>query len=161
MNEPLYLIAERYLSLLDIEGEIDAQTFSDTLESIQGELDDKIGACALFVRNLQAEENMVGDEMDRLKERKDALHFRRERLRQYMMVYMQRTNVQKVKTPLVSVSVSKGREKVIVDSLALIPDEFVKIERKPMLKEIAAQLESGNPLAGCHVERGDPFLSIR
>ena len=56
------------------------------------------------------------------------------------------------------ISYAKQPEKVIVDADA-VPDDYCKIERKPMLKEIKDMLQSGAQTNWARLERGDPQIT--
>jgi ATP-dependent 26S proteasome regulatory subunit len=51
------------------EGLEDEQAYKDTLEALQGELDDKVSQWARCIKNMEAERNAVKEEADRLTKR--------------------------------------------------------------------------------------------
>ena len=160
MNEPLYKIADKYRSLLE-DDDISAEDFSLQMDAIEDAFEHKIESCVLYELDLKAQEDMLEAEIKRLKERKDALYFKAQRMRRYIQFNMTRVNKLKLKTALVTVSVVQGRERLMVDDVTKVPDEFVVIERHPLKAEIKKFLEHGNALPGCHIERGEPFLLVR
>ena len=160
MTEPLYQIADDIQRLLDLD-DIDDETRANTLEGLLGTMEDKIAACGLYLQGLRAEAQMVETEEERLSNRIIALKRKSEHMRAYMLFQMRRVDLERVKTPIITVSIQQGRMGIVIDDEAAIPDEFVKVERRVMKTEIARQLESGNPIPGAHMERGGSFLTIR
>jgi len=160
MTDPLYQIADDIQRLLEMD-DIDDETRSATMEGLDYSMEQKVASCGLYLEGLRAEAQMVEAEAERLDNRVVALNRKAHHLRAYMLFQMRRVNLDKVKTPLITVSVQQGRMGIVIDDAAAIPDEFVKIERKVMRTEIARQLESGNPIPGAHMARGESFLTIR
>ena len=74
----LYELTEQYEEVLNLlyDGETDEQTILDTLESIEGEIEDKADNYARIIKNLSAEAEMVKTEADRLNRRRKSLEDR-------------------------------------------------------------------------------------
>ena len=74
----LYELTEQYEEVINLlyDGETDEQTILDTLESIEGEIEDKADNYARIIKNLTAEAEMVKAEADRLNRRRKSLEDR-------------------------------------------------------------------------------------
>jgi hypothetical protein len=65
-----------------------------------------------------------------------------------------------VRRPLATLSVSKGRLRVVVDNVDELPQGYVKTEKTALKAELLAALQN-EEVPGAHLETGDPTLSIR
>ena len=68
----LYEIKDRYLQLMDMieDGSIPDDAIADTLESIEGELDDKLDNIASLIKSLTAEAGAIYEEEENLRRRR-------------------------------------------------------------------------------------------
>lgn len=75
---------------------------------------------------------------------------RKAALRRYLLVLLQRADLQNVKTPLGTVHQTRSHSVEILD-LAAIPDAFVKVELTAQKKEIGAALKAGHEVPGARL----------
>lgn len=120
------------------------------LEALEGEYLDKLEACALWVKNEQAEIEAIKAEERNLAERRKAKEKRIESMRRYILQSMEDTDTAKLETPKVSLSTRKS-QRVIVDDESAIPAEYLRVAQivdKAALKR-ALRMED---VAGAHIE---------
>ena len=65
----LYELTGQYLELLDMAEDADPEVFADTLEGIDGEIEDKADNYAKVIRTLEGDVQSVKSEIDRLTEK--------------------------------------------------------------------------------------------
>lgn len=161
----LYEISEslRGLSAIDPEDEGAAQAIRDTMQAVQGEFDEKAKAVASVILNMDSDADAIQAEIDRLTTRKKAIANRQESIREYLRENMEACGITKISHPLFSITLAKGREVVVVDDQALIPDElmYVKTEIRPEKAEILRLLKEGKDVPGARIERSQSLIRIK
>lgn len=148
----LYEVTGNMLALQELlEDEFDEETIKDTLEAVQGEYEDKLESYCKIIKNLEADDTAIKNEIDRLSAKRKQLKKSVEYLKNNMFESMKATDTKKVKGQLFTVSIQKngGKLPVIVDvPTEELPDELVKVVESPDLEAIAKLLENGeSPLA--------------
>ena len=161
MGLSLYDINAEYKQvLLDLESidDLDSQVIQDTLEPFKDDLDNKCLSVAAFIKNLQAESNAVREAEDRLKARRVALDNKISGLKGYLSAHLPH----KLSDSQTVISPIKGRERVVLDGFDL-PDEYVKVERKPILSAVKKWLKDDPQVAGRYakLEVGEPSITIK
>jgi hypothetical protein len=122
--------------------DLDAETLADTLESLEGEFDDKADAICHVLANLRAQSDMLANEANRLDKRADAVVYREEKLREYLRLSMEKLGKKKIESAKFTISCVAGRDKVNVTSLLDIPSDFMikvedfKLDKKMLLAEL-------------------------
>lgn len=162
----LYELTEDYMNLLAIaeDPDIDEQAFMDTLEGIEGELEDKADNYAKVIRSLEADAAACDAEAKRLRAKKQTIENNVKRMKSALQYAMQTTGKVKFKTPLFSFGIRKNPASVVIDAVNVrdFPEEFI-IESEPVLdkKALKDALKAGEDLTGlCHLEQTES-LSIR
>lgn len=157
----IYEISNDYNAFLEMmdSDEFDPQTIKDTLESIEGEFEDKADNYAKIMKNFEVEIAGLKAEEDRLKSRRKKLEDNISRMKQVLFDNMKMTGKVKFKTGLFSFTIAKngGKIPVIVDvPTSTLADEFVIIEEKPNLEAIGKYLEANPKCQFAHFgERGE------
>lgn len=156
----LYEIAEDLAiieQMIDQE-DVDQESFQKALDSLNTEFESKVANIGLLVKQLQADNEARANAIKDLQARSQAASRRVDWLKGYLKAHLDRT----VKTPLVTVSKQKGRERVIVDDpAALPPDCLVVRDPEPNKTLILQRLKGGDEVPGARIERGDDFVVIR
>ena len=159
----LYELTGDYLQVVEMmdDPDIDAQTIVDTLEAIDGEIEDKAENYAKVIVNANAERDGLANEIDRLTRRKRAIDENTKRMKEALQQAMQITGKTKFKTPLFSFGIQKNPASVQIDEGATIPDKYLiaqepKIDRKGMI----ADLKEGIEIKGCTLTQSES-LRIR
>lgn len=165
-------------------GEIPAEAIADTLEGLEGMIEDKFDATISVIREFESKQDACKKEAARITER--SKHWQRQArdLKQYLLECLQATGRQQLKTTLNTFSIRKGSFSLTIDDVDQLPDEFVESrteiindvkndEIKKILTEAFKIVEDlkakGEPIPeellnkvpGAHVERGEDSLAIR
>jgi hypothetical protein len=127
------------------DGEI---TNIEELDTLQMERDEKIENVALYIKNLKAEAEAIGEEAKRLTERKRVAENKAKRLTTYLQDCL---HGEKFKTPKVAISYRKSIQTVVTDIEAL-PRMFVKVKEEPDKTGIKKAINSGIKVEGAHLE---------
>ena len=162
----LYQLTADYAELLLMaeDPDTDPQAFADTLEGIEGAIEDKADGYAMVIRQIMADVAGLKAEIDRLTARKRAGENAIERMKEALQYSMQATGKTKFKTQLFSFGIRKNPPSVVIDAVNVrdFPDKYI-IESEPILdkKALKDALKAGEDLSGlCHLEQSES-LSIR
>lgn len=157
----LYDINTRYLQALDAatdpEEDLPVEVFMDTLEGIEGELEDKLFNVVAYSRNLDVEADAIKAAMDTMKARHDAKRKRAQWLKDYAKQGMRILGKAKIEWPEFSASIQANPPAVDVIDAEQIPDEFVShiMETKIDKKTISDRLKAGGYVPGAILRTGE------
>ena len=162
----LYQLTDDYMELLELaeDPDTDPQAFADTLECIEGAIEDKADGYAMVIRQIMADVAGLKAEIDRLTARKRTGENAIERMKEALQYAMQTTGKTKFKTQLFSFGIRKNPASVVIDAANVrdFPEQYV-IESEPVLdkKALKDALKAGEDMTGlCHLEQSES-LSIR
>ena len=155
----LYELTEDYMNLLELaeDPDIDEQAFTDTLEGIDGALEDKAEGYAKVIRTLEGDAAACDAESKRLRNKKQTIENNIKRMKAALQYAMQATGKTKFKTALFSFGIQKNPAAVVIDEgyIKNIPDRFL-IPQDPQIdkKAIKEALKAGEDLEGiAHLEQ--------
>lgn len=135
----LYELTDKFKQ---VEEMLDEDEFNpviiDTLESLDLAIEEKADGYARIIKSQEAYSKDLAEEMKRMQQRKQAIDNSIIRLKQSLQDSMQKTGKTKFKTSLFSFGIQNNASKVEITDESLIPEEFIKIERKPDKKAIKA-----------------------
>lgn len=153
----LYDIAENIVQLINRGFVIDEETGeilleTEDLDAARISFDDKLENCALYVKNLNAESDAIKIEEKRLKERREALDRKADRLTDYMLHCMKMAGITKKETARAAISIRKSK-RVEIDAIESIPDDYckVKTEMTPDKNLIKKILQAGGVVQGARL----------
>lgn len=160
----LYVIAENYKNLVDLmeNEDIGIEVVKEALESVQGDLVDKLENITKFIKSIEADVEGLKAEEKRLAERRKALENKAKGLKEYMQNCMLLAETKKVKGTLFSFNIQKNPASVNVANTDNIPNEFIKeevvvnVDKKGLKKYI----EEGNVVEGVTLQASES-LRIR
>lgn len=159
----IYELTQEYLQLLALaEDELtDPYTLDDTMEAIQGEIEDKADAYAKIMLQLYAQSDGIDKEIKRLTEKKRAIDNNAKHLKNRLQQAMEVTGKKKFKTALFSFGIQKNPASLIIDDAEKIPEEFL-IAQAPKVDNagIKAALKAGQEFDWCHLSQSES-LRIR
>ena len=143
------------------------QAWMDTLEGLEGEINQKAENIAVYIKRLASDAAAMDAEEKAMKARRKACENRAERLREYLLNQMQEIGITKFSSPRARITVTQGRESICItdaDSILYDGGEFVKPRR---LKEddldktrIKEAILSGRSVPGATLVR-KPGLLIK
>lgn len=159
MKTTLYEITEDFRRLYEMADECDLapEDITDTLESLQYELEEKADSYAIIMRQLEGDMALLKTEIDRLSGRKKTIENNIKRMKQGLETAMRAANKPKIKTKLFSFGIQKNPPSVVMDEQYIenIPDEYL-IPQDPKIdkKKIKDDLKAGVNLEGlAHLEQ--------
>lgn len=144
-------------SLLE-SGEIDEQTYSDTVEAIGTE--EKLEGYCQIIKQLKAEADMFKDEENRLANRRKALENNADKMRTAVLEYMAATGESKARAGTFSISISQSQSVEITDEDAIPPMYRTPQPDKVDKTAIKKALTNGETIAGAQLVSGSR-LTIR
>lgn len=150
----LYELTDDYLRLMEMAEELDPETFQDTLESIQDSIEDKVENAAKVIKSIEADVQAIKEEEKRLKERRQALEKKIDNIKDYLKEQLEKAGIDKVKRPLITVSIQNNPPSVKVIDEKLIPSTYM-IPQEPKLdkKSLLQVLKNGEKVPGVELEQ--------
>lgn len=149
-------------AMIDDES-IDEQTFLDTLESIEGEIEVKAENLLKFERELLADVDAVNNEIKRLQRIKTARANRAAALREYLRLNMLNSGIDKIACPFFSITLKKAAPILVVEDDSLIPKRYFEVvtTRKLKRKELLDDLKAGKGIKGASIGESKRALLIK
>ena len=160
----LYELMTAYKDFLSAveNGDIPEEAISDTLESIEGDIDEKIDNIACMLKVLEAEEKAIKDEEDRLAQRRKVKANTRNRLKEYlseMMLSMGKTEFESSRNKI-TFRKTPGKvvfddEKAFIEWAQVNADSFLNYGKPTVDKTaIKVALTNGAEIEGVRIEIG-------
>ena len=164
----LYELTSDYMELLELaeDPDIDEQAFMDTLDGIEGALEDKAENYAKAIRMLEGDAAACKAEEARLKAKRTTIENNIKRMKTTLQQSMEITGKTKFKTALFSFGIRNNKPSVVIDATDVddIPLEYLVVDPKPDKTAIYNALKEDperEDLRGlCHLE-ASRSLSIR
>ena len=152
----MYELTGEFRELLALAGdpEIDPEAIADTLEAIQGEIEQKAENTAVIINELTAEAAKIKAEETRLTERRKALENHAARLKDGLYNAMKTVGREKFKTTLFSFNIQKNPVKLVIDDESKVPKKYL-IQQAPKIDNTALKeyLKSGKTCRYAHLEQ--------
>lgn len=139
----LYELTEEYEAVLNMlyDGETEEQIIFDTIEGIEGEIENKADNYAKMIKSMLADAECIKAEEDRLASRRRSLESRAKKLKDTLQANLEFIGKTKFKTTLFSFSVSKngGMQPLeITENLQEIPGKYL-IPQPPVVDKDAVR----------------------
>jgi hypothetical protein len=156
----LYTIASEYqaglAALADLD--LDPQVVADTLEGMQGELQDKLRAVIAYALGMQSEAEAQKAAAQRMADRAKATAARADGLLDYARTMMQATGLPEVATAEWAAKLAKKPPSVNIVDHSLIPAAYLRQPEPPLpapdKKAIGDALKTGAQVPGCELVQG-------
>lgn len=165
-------------------GELTPEMIADTLEGIEGMMEDKFDATMSVIREFDNKSEACKKEAARVAERKKHWDRQSFTLKKYLLECLQTSGRATFKTTLNTFTARKGGTSLVIDNVDLLPDEFVESHTevvtttkndvlKKALQELAIKIEAAkaageepepellNSIPGAHLETGATTLQVR
>lgn len=157
----LYELTDEYLRFLD-EVDADDEAFIDTLESIEGEIEDKADNYAKLIKEFEAEAEKFDKESKRLADKRDAIKNKVSRMKRSLEQAMIVTGKTKFKTELFSFGIQKNTPSVVLSfddkdaaEIDKLPDRFVKVTKTVNKTAIKDAINAGEDIGFAHLEQSE------
>lgn len=158
----LYELNEEYMSLLELaqDPETDPEIFSDTLEGLTGEIEEKAEGYVIVMKELEAQADKFEKEEKRISERKAALKNNIKRMKDSLLNTMQIMDKKKLETEHFKLSIVKNGGLAPLKITGDVPAAFCKLE--PDNNLIRKALEAGDDdIEWAHLEERGVRLNVR
>lgn len=155
----LYELTGDFQTLYEMadDPDVDEQVWLDTIEGIDGAIEDKADGYAKVIKDLIANADAIKAERERMDSRENALRNKADTLKKALQTSMEITGKTKFKTTLFSFGIQKNAPSLKISEGAQVPDEYLipqppKVDKASM-KEAAKAHDgvltdaSGNVLA--------------
>lgn len=165
-NLTLYEISHDYLQALDAftdpDSDIPLDAALDTLEGIEGQLQEKAVNVAKFMQNLDATAKAIKEAEQQMARRRRAIENRAGWIKTYLKNNMEAAGITRIESPWFRLAIQKNPEAVEILDDAMVPDDFktevvtVKVD-KAAIKQV---LRDGVHVPGVMLVQGTR-LAIR
>ena len=141
---------------MEVEGLIDAQTFLDTMEGLEGELTEKAKNVAAYIRNTKAMAAQIKDAEADMAKRRRSLENHAEGLQNYLLTNMVASGITEIKSPWFDLKVKKTPAAVKIVVGTELPSEFmtVKTTEAPNKTALKAAMKAGQEINGVSLVSG-------
>ena len=159
----LYDLTEQYKDLLELAQDGgEGVDYTAMLEGLEGAIGDKLDGYCKIIRTLEAEAQALKEEAQRLSQRKASLENNVTRIKEALKGGMMRLGMDKHKSPLFTVSITKPRDRVEVTNIAAVPSEFIK-QAEPTVdkKAVMDAIKGGGQVPGVNIVQGETGVTIR
>jgi hypothetical protein len=163
----LYNLRQDYQILLEqlYDSEVSEEILLDTLDSIEGAIEDKAENYGKILRQIGADIKRIKEEERRLEKRRKSLENNMDFLKHNLYSTMKTIGLSEIKTPLFSFNIQAngGKRALVLDvTVEELPECFRKIEYKAdteALRQWLSGAEDNCPF--CHLEEQGEHLRIR
>lgn len=159
----LYELTAEYMALLDMmeDADTDPDILADTLEGLNGELENKVRGCCMVIRELEANDEMLTKEIKRMTDNRNVVRNSIQRMKDYIKGNMDALEIKKIDTGLFKVSVAANPPLLEVMDESVIPNEYL-IPQAPKVDKTAIKkaLKDGKQVTGCYLSQSES-LRIR
>ena len=141
--------------------DVDEKMVLDTLESIEGDIEDKANGYAKIIKELEAKAKARKEEAKRLSDSSKTFENKVKFLKQNLFNSMKETGKTKFTTDLFSFNIAKngGKQALTIDGE--VPEEYTKTVIENDTDKIRQALENGENLPFAHLEPRGESLKIR
>ncbi len=159
----LYDLSQEYRQIAEaIDNEDEAPDgAAELLAAIEGDIDHKVENCVKLLDQWEADEAELKAHAERIRSRIGVMRNRQRRLREWVLLNMQLTGINKIESPWFTMNLVQGRERVVVDDADDVPDAHCRIQRTPNLAAISDAIRTKGPVSYAHIERGPETLRIK
>lgn len=162
----IYELTDMYKTVEDMlyDGETDEQTILDTLEGIDGEIEEKADNYAKLIKNLLSDAAALKEEEERMYNRRKSLENKAQRLKDTLQANLEFIGKTKFKTLLFSFSVAKngGKQPLsITENLEDIPGKYLIPQPPKVNNEAVRELLKDKEVEWAHLEPYGTHLNIR
>lgn len=159
----LYQLETNYKAVFNMlcDEDVDEQMIVDTLESIEGEIEEKADGYAKIIKELESKRDARKLEASRLIDSAKVFDNRINTLKQNLYKTMKEIGKLKFTTNLFSFSIAKngGKQPLTIDGD--VPEEYTKTKIENDNDKIRQALENGEKLSFAHLEERGESLRIK
>lgn len=130
-------------AMADTDDEGLKEALQHAMDEIQGDFEVKADNIVMLRRNIESDVNAIDAEIERLSELKRIKSNSVSQISDYLRRNMEAASISSIKRPLFTITLAKGKEKVVVDNEETVPDELTNVKTSivPDKNAIAAKLK--------------------
>lgn len=166
MSMSLYQLTGNFLVLQEMmmDSDIDPETLKDTLEAMEGNIEDKLNNYGKIITNLKGLASNIKEEKKRLDEKEKTINNQIERMKKNIKESMIAMDKKDIQTELFSFTVKSGVTSVVIDDVDKVPKDFRipqpdKINKDGIKQLLKSSDKDFNNYA--HLKLGEPSLLMR
>lgn len=153
----LYELTSDYLRLWNMveDEEIDLQMLEDTLQSVEGDIQEKAEGMVRILKSIDANSKALKEEEDRLNKKRKSLENKYGSLKSYLESHLMLMGINKLQTSIATVSIANNPPSVNILDENLIPEAYkipqpAKIDKRGILED----LKAGAIIDGVEIQQG-------
>jgi hypothetical protein len=153
----LYKITAEYLENVKLleSMDFDDETKKDTLESLQGDFENKAISIGFVQKTLSAHVGAIDAALKDMQERKRVVENKLNRLNEYLLENMQQAGITSISCPQFDIKLKNNPVKVDIYEAGLLPSEFMRQPElpppQPDKKAIKEAIEAGKEVQGARL----------
>ena len=153
----LYNITAEYLANVKLleSMDFDDETKKDTLESLQGDFENKAISIGFVQKTLSAHVGAIDAALKDMQERKRAVENKLNRLNEYLLASMQQAGITSISCPQFDIKLKSNPVKVDIYEAGLLSSEFMRQPEppppQPDKKAIKEAIEAGKEVQGARL----------
>lgn len=148
----LYELTDNYLAVLELAEESDSIAIKDTLDSIESVIDEKAENIAKLIKSLEATEEALKNEIQRLQQRKTSINNNIRNIKDYLQSEMERSGKMKIKGTLFNIGIQNNPPSLkVVDEKKIPLDYFIEQEPKLDKALVKEKLRGGEEIEGAEM----------
>lgn len=163
-NFRLYELTEMYQNIWDLVGddEVDLDSLEKALSSIEDNIEAKAENTAKLIKGIEGDISILKEEENRLAKKRRTLENKQKNIKKYLEMQFKVMEINKIKTPLFTVSLQKNPPSIEIINEDLIPEQFknavttISVAKKDLLEAI----KDGQTIEGAKIKQGES-LRIR
>lgn len=140
--------------------EDDGEELAGRLAEIDMAIEDKADNYAVIIADLNAQEDKLKTEIDRLTKRRQTLRNNADRMKQSLQQAMETVGKEKMKTDYYSYTIQKNPPKLVLDDEEIVPNDYFVTKRELDKASLKDALKAGQEVRGAHLEQTES-LRIR
>jgi len=149
----LYEITQNMKQLNNyLDDEFNEEVYNNTLSIIKNELSNKSTSLIHVIKNIESDEIILNNEIERLKAIKDKKSKKLKNIKEYIKVCMEQMGVNKIETPIGNFTLRKSESVDIINPLK-IPAQYLNtvVEYKPDKVKIKEAIKNGIKIEGAEI----------
>jgi Gp157 protein len=140
--------------LYDYETGVVNETALARLNELEDSMENKCINITRLFRSIEATQEAIKAEKDRMAKNEKALKNQVERLKDYLLSNMDRCDIKKIECPQFTINLQKNPPSVVVDDESLIPVTYDKFKIEKDMTKIREDLKNGIDIPGVRLVQG-------
>lgn len=161
----LYELTEQYNNALIVLNDTDLppEVVQDTLEGLQGEVQEKGKNVAAYFQNLEADVEAMKSAEQRIAQRRKAIENRVRQMKDYLQRNMEESGITEISCPEFTVKLGKNPASVEVYEESSLPEKYVvtKTTTQPDKKALKEAIQAGEDVPGARLITDKKRLIVR